>query len=182
MQITRGPITLLAAGIAGFLVWLATRINDHTLGGYWAVYAIIAGAGLVLAASQLAGGLAAGGRPMISPSMLLFAFVPALIAVGWIAVAGQPHGSTTRGHVLAWSSDLGIRGTVTDLVEYVGILAFGLGAILGLSFVPVAPVEPAPADVRDWRTETAVRPPLAPVGPGVARERETVGAPSGRFD
>src|SRR5205809_7324061 len=93
--LARGPITLLAAGVAGFLVWLATRINDHTTGGYWAVYAIIGGAGLVLAASQIVGRPM---RPMLSPSVVLFAFVPALIVVGWIAVAGQPHGSTTRGH------------------------------------------------------------------------------------
>jgi hypothetical protein len=177
----RGPITLVAAGIAGFLVWLATRINDHSMGGYWAVYAIIAGAGLALAMSQLVGGMTAGARPALSPSVLLFAFVPALIAVGWIAVAGQPHGGTTRGHVLNWSHDLGIGGTVSDLVEHVGILAFGLGALLGFSLVPTARVEPVPADVRDWRTETAMRP-ASPVGTGAVREREPVGTSSGRFD
>jgi len=170
----RGPITFLAAAIAGFLVWLATRINDHSTGGYWAVYAIVAGAGLVLAASQFA-----GGRPWLSPSVLLFAFLPALIVVGWIAVAGQPHGSTTRGHVLAWSSDLGIRGTVHDLAEYIGVLAFGLGTIFGFSFTPApAAVEPAPADVHDWRTRTAV--PAGPVGAGAVEERRApVGAGNG---
>src|SRR5439155_16186777 len=175
-RMARGPITLLAAGVAGFLVWLTTRLNDHTTGGYWAVYAIIAGAGLVLAASQLVG------RPVLSPSVVLFAFVPALIVVGWIAVAGQPHGSTTRGHVLAWSSDLGIRGPVQDLIEYIGVLAFGLGAILGFSFVQATPPEVAPVEVRDWRTRTAARP-VGPVGAGAVRERETVGAGNGRrFD
>ena len=172
----RGPITLLAAGVAGFLVWLTTRLNDHTTGGYWAVYAIIAGAGLVLAASQLVG------RPVLSPSVVVFAFVPALIVVGWIAVAGQPHGSTTRGHVLAWSSDLGVRGPVQDLIDYIGVLAFGLGAILGFSFARATPPEAAPVEVRDWRTRTAARP-VGPVGAGAARERETVGAGNGRrFD
>ena len=176
-RLARGPITLLAAGVAGFLVWLTTRINDHSMGGYWAVYAIIAGAGLLLAASQIIG------RPVLSPSVVLFAFVPALIVVGWIAVAGQPHGSTTRGHVLAWSSDLGIRGLVTDLVEYIGILAFGLGAVLGFSLVPAAPPEAAPVEVRDWRTQTVARRPVGPVGAGAVRERETVGAANdGRVD
>jgi hypothetical protein len=171
----RGPITFLAGAVAGFLVWLATRINDHSLGGYWAVYAIIAGAGVILAASQLV-----GGRPLPSPSVLLFAFLPALIVVGWIAVAGQPHGSTTRGHVLAWSSDLGIVGTVRDLAEYIGVLAFGLGAILGFSFAP-EPVlaEPASADGRDWPTRTIVRP-TGPVGAGAVEERAPVGAADGR--
>ena len=36
--LARGPITLLAAGVAGFLVWLATRVDDHTTGGYWGAY------------------------------------------------------------------------------------------------------------------------------------------------
>jgi hypothetical protein len=171
----RGPITFLAGAVAGFLVWLATRINDHSLGGYWAVYAIIAGAGVILAASQLV-----GGRPLPSPSVLLFAFLPALIVVGWIAVAGQPHGSTTRGHVLAWSSDLGIVGTVRDLAEYIGVLAFGLGAILGFSVAP-EPVlaEPGSADVRDWPTRTVVRP-TGPVGAGAVEERAPVAAADGR--
>jgi hypothetical protein len=140
------------------------------------VYAIIGGAGLVLALSRLV-----SGRPVLSLSVLLFAFVPALIAVGWIAVAGQPDPSTTRGHVLEWSNDLGIGGVVTDLVEYVGVLAFGLGALLGLSFVPALPPEIVPADVRDWRTQAAARP-TGPVGAGAVREREAVGAANGRYD
>jgi hypothetical protein len=173
-RLARGPIILLAAGVAGFLVWLATRINDHATGGYWAVYAIIAGAGLVLAVSQFA-----GGRPVLSPSVLLFAFLPALIVVGWIAVAGQPHGNTARGHVLAWSSDLGITNPVRDLIEYLGVLAFGLGAILGFSLVPTAPpVAAPPADVRDWRTRTAVRP-AGPIGAGAVRERQPAGIANG---
>jgi hypothetical protein len=173
----RGPITLLAAGVAGLLVWLATRIDEHSTGGYWAVYGIIAGAGLILAASQWVG----GSRPVLSPSVLVFAFVPALIVVGWLVVAGEPHGNTVRGHVLAWSNDLGIRGQISDLLEYVGVLAFGLGAIFGFSFVSTAPPEAVPpADVRDWRARTAVRPaPAGPIGAGAVREHQPVGVSNG---
>src|SRR5262249_39546343 len=53
---TRALVTLLAAGIAGLLAWTTTNINDSSTGGYWAVYGILAGAGLVLALSQVFGG------------------------------------------------------------------------------------------------------------------------------
>jgi hypothetical protein len=176
-RMARGPITLLAAGVAGFLIWTATQINDNATGGYWAVYAILAGAGLVFAASQFMGGVADGARPAISPGVLLLAFVPALIVVGWIVVAGQPHGNTARSHVLAWSNDLGIRGIVSDLTDYVGVLAFGLGALFGLTFVPAAPVEAPAAELRDWRTRPAARP-VGPAGAGLA-EQQPVGAGNG---
>ena len=45
--LTRATTTLLAAAVAGLLIWFATQINDHTVGGFWAVYGLIAGAGLV---------------------------------------------------------------------------------------------------------------------------------------
>jgi hypothetical protein len=177
-RLTRGPIILLAAGIAGFLVWVASRISDSHNGGYWAVYAIIAGAGLVVAASMLAASWSAG-RPTMSPSVLLVAFVPVLIVVAWIAVAGQPHGSTTRSHVLTWSGDLGIRGPVHDLIEYIGVLAFGLGAVLGFSLVPGRPPAVPEADVHDWRTQPTAARPVGPVGAGAVQERQPVGAGDG---
>src|SRR2546421_1002984 len=104
--LTRGPVTLLAAGVAGFLVWLAARIDEHSTGGYWAVYGIIAGAGLVMALSQLLGGWTKWGWPRLSPAVLIVAFVPTAIAVAWIAVAGQPHANTVQSHILSWSGDL----------------------------------------------------------------------------
>ena len=48
---TRGLMTLAAAGIAGLLLWAATRVGQQTDGRYWAELAIIAGAGLVLGLS-----------------------------------------------------------------------------------------------------------------------------------
>src|ERR687885_2407650 len=88
--LTRGPITLIAAGVAGFLIWIsATQINDESNGGYWAVYGIIAGAGLVMALSQLLGGWTKWGWPRISASVFLWGFVPALVAGGGGGGAGR---------------------------------------------------------------------------------------------
>ncbi len=36
-DLTRGVVTLLGVGVAGFLIWIATQINDSSTGGYWAV-------------------------------------------------------------------------------------------------------------------------------------------------
>jgi len=61
--LTRGVITLLGAAVAGFLIWLATQVSDGTNGGYWAVYGLIAAAGLTMALSQSsAAGRSGGGR------------------------------------------------------------------------------------------------------------------------
>jgi hypothetical protein len=162
----RGPILFVAAGIAGLLVWVASRIGDHSTWRYWVAYGIIGVGGFLLGVAQVA-----GLRPLGSPSVFLFAFVPALIVVGWIAVAGQPVGNTLRSHVLTWSSDLGIRGPIRDLLENLGVLAFGLGALLGFSLVPGPPREAVPAaPVRDWRTGTTR--PMGPIGAGAVSERE----------
>src|SRR5256885_13878687 len=112
-DLNRGLATLIGASIAGGLIWVAGMyVDDKTTGGYWAVYGIIAGAGLVMALSQLLGGWTKWGWPRMSASVFLIAFVPTLVAVGWIAVAGQPHGNTVQSHVLGWSGDIGIRGLV----------------------------------------------------------------------
>src|SRR5436305_5791684 len=132
--LTRGTTTLLAAAVAGLLVWTATQINDGSTGGYWAVYGLIAGAGLVMALSQLLGGWTKGGRPKLSVNVFLLAFVPTLIAAGWVVVGHQPHPNWFRNHVLSWSSDISILGVVRDLAEYVAVLSFGIGLVFGFAF------------------------------------------------
>jgi hypothetical protein len=170
---TRAVTTLLAVGVAGFLAWLTTNINDHTTGGYWAVYGILAGAGLGMALSQLLGGWTKWGRPRLSPTVLLLAFVPTLIAVGWIVVFNQPHGNTFRSHVTSWSGDMGIDGFVKDMGGgLLTMLSFGLGLVFGFSFetrsrrMPAAP------------TAQPVSPPAAEPEPAasepLARERDAV--------
>jgi hypothetical protein len=143
--LTRASTTLIAAGVAGLLIWIATRINDHSTGGYWAVVGLIAGAGLVMALSQLLGGWTKWGVPRLSATVFLLAFIPVLIAAGWVVVAHQPHGNWARHHVLSWSGDIHIRGLVNDLTNYVSVLAFGIGLVFGYSFDTTGPRQRAAA-------------------------------------
>jgi hypothetical protein len=174
--LTRGTITLLGAGIAGLLVWLATQIDDGSNGGYWAVYGLIAAAGLTMALSQLLGGWTKWGLPRLSVNVLLLAFVPVLIAAGWVVVAKQPDGNWFRDHVLAWSSDISIEGLVRDLGEYVSVLAFGIGLMFGFSFDTSGPGAHGPFGRR--RRAAAV--PAGGAAPptedrALARERDSSG-------
>ena len=137
----RGLMTALGAGIAGGLVWLASAyVGDESNRDYWLTYGIIAAGGLVLALSQLAGGWTKGGWPLFSLGTFLLGFVPVAIAVLWIAVGLQPNPNSARNHVLAWSSDLGIGDIVSDFRDYIGVLALGLGAVLGFCFDTTGPL------------------------------------------
>jgi hypothetical protein len=187
-------MTLIGAAGAGFLVWLSTQIDDKTTGGYWAVYGVIAAAGLAMALSQLLGGWTKFGMPRISPSVFLIAFVPVLVAGGWVVLAHQPHPNWFRNHVLNWSGDIGISGLVHDLTEYVAVLAFGIGLTFGFTFDTTGPrrrvvegrraVTPAavPAEDRTAADEptTAERRAVATQTtdgePVTGRDRELVGA------
>ncbi len=142
--LTRGAVTLIGVGAAGLLIWLATQINDHSTGGYWAVYGLIAAAGLTMALSQLLGGWTKWGLPRLSINVFLLAFIPTLIAAGWVVLGHQPHGNWFRNHVLNWSSDIGILGLVRDLAEYVAVLAFGIGLVFGFSFDTSGPATAGP--------------------------------------
>ena len=96
--LTRATVTLLSAAVAGFLIWIATQVGDSSNGEYWATYGLIAGAGLVMALSQLLGGWTKWGLPRISINVFLWAFVPAAIAVVWIVIFHQPdHGLVRQG-------------------------------------------------------------------------------------
>jgi hypothetical protein len=146
--LTRGTVTLVAVGVAGLLIWVAAQIDAGTTGGYWAAYAIIAGAGLTMALSQLLGGWTKWGWPQLSVNVLLIAFIPTLIAAGWVVVAHQPDGNWFRHHALSWSSDIGVLGVVRDLGEYVAVLAFGIGLVFGFSFDTSGPRVAGPAEAR----------------------------------
>lgn len=128
--LSRALSTLVGAALAGLLLWVAAQLDRHTTGGYWAAYGIVAGAGLVLALSQLRG---RGGNP---PGTFLLAFVPVLVASGWVLLALEPHGNWFRDHVLAWSGDIGIRHVVLDVGTWIGVLALGIGFVLGVTLEP----------------------------------------------
>ena len=137
--LTRATTTLLAAGVAGFLIWIATQISNDHVGGYWARVGLVAGAGLVMALSQLLGGWTKWGVPRISPHVLLVAFVPVAVASLWVILAGEPGSSWFHSHVMSWTRDIHISGLVTDLLYYIPVLAFGTGLVFGYSFDTTGP-------------------------------------------
>ena len=142
--LTRGTITLLSAAVAGFLVWLATQIGDGTNGGYWAIYGLIAAAGLVMALSQILGGWTKWGWPRLSLNVFLIGFIPVLVAAGWVLLATQPEANWFRDHIRGWSNDIGIQNLVTDLGHYVPVLAFGIGLVFGFTFDTSGPAAYGP--------------------------------------
>ena len=126
----RAITTLLAAGVAGFLLWLAAQFDMRTTGGYWAALGVVAACGLLLGAAQLRG---AGGNP---PAMLLVAFLPVFVCASWILLYAQPH-SEWGGHLIrTWSGDIGIRGVVHDIATWNGVVAFGLGLVFAYVLEP----------------------------------------------
>jgi hypothetical protein len=143
--LTRATTTLIAAAVAGLLIWIGTQINDEHVGGFWAVYGLIAGAGLVMALSQLLGGWTKWGWPRLSATFLLLAFVPIAIVSLWIVLAAEPGNGWFHRHVLSWSGDLHIRGLVNDLKAYVPLFALGIGLVFGYSFDTTGPRKAAAA-------------------------------------
>jgi hypothetical protein len=139
--VTRATVTLIAAAGAGLIVWIATQISDNSNGGYWAVYGLIAAAGLVMALSQLLGGWTKWGWPRVSLSVFLWAFVPAAIVVLWIVIFHQPDSGLWRNHIRNWSGDIGIRSVIEDFEKFVGVLAFGLGLVFGYTFDTTGPIQ-----------------------------------------
>jgi hypothetical protein len=128
----RALATLLAAGVAGFLLWLAAQFDMSTTGGYWAALGVVAGCGLLLGAAQLRG---AGGNP---PAMLLLGFLPVFVCAGWILLYAQPHSEWGRHLIRTWSGGIGIRGVVDDIATWNGVVAFGLGLVLAYVLEPAA--------------------------------------------
>jgi len=164
---TRGLTTLAAAGVAGLLLWAATRVGQQTDGRYWAELAIVAGAGLVLALSQLVGNWTKGLRVRMSPGTFALGFLPVLVCVGWILMAGEPGHGWEEGRITSWSGNIGLTGIVHDLALWQGVLAFGLGLVFGLSLdaVPEAMIA---GDVE--RRPAAVVPASGPVDRRAADE------------
>jgi len=181
----RGVFTLVGAGIAGLLIWVSTQIGQGTLGGYWAVYGILAGAGLTMALSQLFGGWTKWGWPRLSAGVFLIGFLPVLVAAGWVLLAGQPDANWFQRHTTAWSSDISINGLVDDLRTYLGVLAFGLGLVFGFTFDTAGPQRPRDVLAQPARVEEPVAVPPAervvgdeqptsvePLPPPTTQERE----------
>jgi len=174
----RGLTTVAAAGAAGVLLWAATLVGQQTDGRFWAEMAIVAGAGLVIALSQVVGGWTKGLRLRMSPGTFALAFLPVLVVVGWILMATQPGHGWHEGTVASWSRDIALMGLVHDLALWHGVLAFGFGLVLGLSFdsvpVPVEAPRAAPIPATAAADGRAATEPLS-------AERREVGTGRRRF-
>lgn len=142
---TRGLTTLAAVGGAGVLLWVATLVGQRSDGRFWAEMGIVAGAGLVVALSQVIGGWTKGLALRVSPSTSLLVLLPVLVVVGWILMASQPGHGWYEGTFVRWTNDLGLTGLVHDLALWHGVLAFGFGLVLGVSFDTVPAIAPAVA-------------------------------------
>jgi hypothetical protein len=175
----RGVFTVVGAGAAGLLIWISTQIGQGTLGGYWAVYGILAGAGLTMALSQLFGGWTKWGWPRVSAGVFVIGFLPVLVCAGWVLLAGQPDANWFQRHTTSWSNDIAIDGIVDDLRLYLGVLAFGLGLIFGFTFDTSGPL-PSP-ELRRRAPEVVEEPVPAPEPasevveePGPERDKQQV--------
>ena len=129
--LTRGFSTLVGAGVAGFLIWLATQMGQGSSSEYWATYGLLAVAGLTMALSQIVGGWTKWGLPRLSAGVFLLGFLPVLVAGGWVLLARQPADFFNTSN---WSRDLGIDGVVGSLGELLAAIAFGVGLVFGLTF------------------------------------------------
>jgi hypothetical protein len=138
--LTRATTTLVFSAVAGLLIWLATHISNDHIGGYWARVGLVAGAGRLMALSQLLGGWTKWGWPRLSIAVLTTAFVPVAIVSLWIVLAGEPGSGWFHNHVLAWSRDIHVSGLVTDFLYYIPVLVFGTGLVFGFSFDTTGPV------------------------------------------
>jgi hypothetical protein len=129
--LTRGTTTLIAAAVAGLLLWLAYYFGEgESMSAYWALVGFCAAAGLVMAVSQLVGGWTKWGLPTISPTVLLLGFLPVLVAGGLVILAGQPEDGFGRG----WADDIGMGWLAEDLALVIPAIAFGIGLAFGYVF------------------------------------------------
>jgi hypothetical protein len=144
---SRGLTLALAAALSGLALWGATQVGTQTTGRFWIALAIVAGAGLLLALANHVGTWTKGLRMRMSPSTFGLAFLPVLVCVGWILIANQPGNGWQEGRIDSWSNSIGIMGLVHSIGLWHGVLAFGFGLMLGLSFdgVPAPVDEAAPA-------------------------------------
>jgi hypothetical protein len=136
-----------------------------------------------MAFSQLLGGWTKWGWPRLSVNVFLIAFLPVLVAAGWVLLATQPDPNWFRDHIRSWTGDIGLTGLVVDLEEYVSVLAFGLGLVFGFTFDTTGPAAFGPFG-RQRRAEPV---PVGETGPppqdtATAREEQEAAARDGAAD
>jgi len=164
---SRGLTLAFAAALAGLGLWGASQVGTQTQGRFWIAMLIVGAAGLLLALANHVGAWTKGLRLRRSPGSFMLAFLPVLVCVGWILIASQPGSGWEEGRIHSWSNSMGILGAVHAIGLWRGVLAFGLGIVLGLSLdgVPVEPeaeaATPAYADPRATPAHRAADEPVA---------------------
>jgi hypothetical protein len=95
--------------------------------------------------------------PHLSPTALLFGFLPVLVVGGFIVWYGQPSGGLLVGDTHSFANTIGVDGLVSDLTRLLPVFPFGIGLVLGLTFDAL----PRPV-VAERRTSTRPAPAAAP--------------------
>ncbi|HEY2311414.1 MAG TPA: hypothetical protein VGH46_09915 [Gaiellaceae bacterium] len=162
---SRGLTLALGAALAGLGLWGAAQIGTQTTGRFWLAMLVVAGGGLLIALASHVGTWTKGLRMRISPGTFALAFLPVLVCVGWILIANQPGSGWQEGRIDSWSNSIGILGVVHSVGLWHGVLAFGLGLMLGLT------LDGVPAPVTE--TEPAYAGPTGPAAPDTADEPVT---------
>jgi hypothetical protein len=162
-SVVRALFTLAGVAVAGLLIWIASNFDLGQTSEFWAIMGLLAGAGLALGLSQLLGGWTKWGVPRVSSAVLLFAWLPTLIAAGWILLATQPTGGWQQSRLESWSDTVGILGFVRDLGLFSAAIALAFGVVTAFIFDTTGPREQhvertrtvADEDVHDYRREAA---------------------------
>jgi len=137
--IVRALFTLAGVAGAGLLLWLAQLFNLDETSGFWIGAAIIAGAGAALGFSQLFGGWTKWGWPVMSPMMLLLAFIPTLLVGGVMMLSWQPAGAWGQEGANDIISSLGAAGLVDALEPFMWIVPLVIGLVFSFTFDTTGP-------------------------------------------
>lgn len=192
-SVIRALFTLAGVAVAGLLIWIASNFDLAQTSEFWAVMGLLAGGGLALGLSQLLGGWTKWGVPRVSAAVLLLAWLPTLVAAGWILLATQPTGGWQQSRFESWSDTIGILGFVRDLGPFAAAIALAFGVVTAFIFDTTGPRERhvertgtlADEDVHDYRREggaTIAVPTDRPTTTVDDRETVTTGARDDSID
>ena len=137
--IVRALFTLAGVAGAGLLLWLAQLFTLDETSGFWIGAAIVAAAGVALGLSQLFGGWTKWGWPVMSPMVLLFAFVPTLLVGGTMMLSWQPEGAWGQEGANDLISSLGAGGFVDALAPFMWIVPLVIGLVFSFTFDTTGP-------------------------------------------
>ena len=156
-SVVRALFTLAGVAVAGLLIWIASNFDLGQTSEFWSVMGLLAGAGLALGLSQLLGGWTKWGVPRVSTAVLLFAWLPTLIAAAWVLLATQPTGGWQQSRFESWSDSIGILGFVGDLGLFAAAIALAFGVVTAFIFDTTGPRERSRRPDTDGRRRRRAR-------------------------